>query len=50
MKKGKKVKAIVVINPGDPTGSILSGDTIKAVLEFAVKNNIVVVADEVFVY
>ncbi len=36
-----------MINPGNPTGSILSADTIKAVLEFAVKNKIVVVADEV---
>ena len=46
-KKGKKCKALVVINPGNPTGSILSEETIKKVLEFSVKNKIVVIADEV---
>jgi alanine transaminase len=49
VKEGKKIKAIVVINPGNPTGSILNGDTIKNVIEFAVKNKLVVVADEVVI-
>jgi alanine transaminase len=44
-KNGRDVKAIVVINPGNPTGSILSKETIKNVIEFAVKNRLVVIAD-----
>jgi len=48
-KKGKKCKALVIINPGNPTGSILSEETIKKVLEFSVKNRLVVIADEVFI-
>ena len=48
VREGKKVKAIVVINPGNPTGSILSVDTIAKILEFSVRNRIVVIADEVY--
>ena len=44
-KKGKICKSLVVINPGNPTGSILSEDTIKKILEFSVKNRLVVIAD-----
>jgi len=47
VKQGKRVKAIVLINPGNPTGAILSSDTIKRVLKFSVKHKLVVVADEV---
>ncbi len=48
MESGKKIKAIVVINPGNPTGSILSADTIAKVIEFSVKNKLVIIADEVY--
>ena len=41
------MKAIVVINPGNPTGSILNEETIRKVIEFSVKNKIVLIADEV---
>ena len=47
-KLGKNVKAIVVINPGNPTGAILSAETIQNIISFSVKNKIVVVADEVY--
>ena len=45
--QGKKVKCIVVINPGNPTGSILNAETIKKVIEFSVKNKLIIIADEV---
>jgi alanine transaminase len=45
--QGKTVKAIVVINPGNPTGAIFSADTIKKIIEFAVKNRLIIIADEV---
>lgn len=39
-----------MINPGNPTGSILSEETIRKIIEFSVKNKIVLIADEVIVY
>jgi alanine transaminase len=47
-KAGKNVKAIVVINPGNPTGAIFNAETIKKIIEFSVKNKLVVIADEVY--
>ncbi|VDP29514.1 unnamed protein product [Schistosoma mattheei] len=41
-------RALVVINPGNPTGQLLSKDTITNVLNFAYKHNLVVLADEVY--
>lgn len=46
-KQGKNVKALAVINPGNPTGAILNADTIRKVIEFSVKNKLVIIADEV---
>lgn len=42
------MKALVIINPGNPTGSILSAESIKNVIEFAVKNRMPLIADEVY--
>ncbi|XP_031472575.1 uncharacterized protein LOC116244912 [Nymphaea colorata] len=47
-QQGKNIKAIVIINPGNPTGSILNAETIAKILEFSVRNRIVVIADEVY--
>ena len=48
--KAKKinVKAIVVINPGNPTGAILDKSSIMQVVEFAEENDIAIIADEVY--
>lgn len=48
ISEGTDVRAIVVINPGNPTGASLSPDDIKSVLEFAAENKLVVIADEVY--
>jgi aspartate/methionine/tyrosine aminotransferase len=48
IKEGVKVKGIVVINPGNPTGGILDKDTIRVVIDFAKENGLVVIADEVY--
>ena len=45
---GVDVTAIVVINPGNPTGASLSENDVRSVLEFAAENNLVVLADEVY--
>jgi len=46
--EGVDVRAIVIINPGNPTGASLSEEDIKAVLEFAAEEKLVVMADEVY--
>ena len=45
---GVRIKAICVINPGNPTGSILDGDNIAMILDFARKHGLAVLADEVY--
>ncbi|EEH09537.1 alanine transaminase [Histoplasma capsulatum G186AR] len=45
---GIEVRAIVVINPGNPTGASLSPDAIKSVIDVAVESNLVILADEVY--
>ncbi|KAI0477646.1 PLP-dependent transferase [Xylariaceae sp. FL0804] len=47
-KNGTDVRAIVIINPGNPTGASLSEADIKSVLEFAAEEKLVVMADEVY--
>lgn len=47
-KQGKNVKALVIINPGNPTGSILSAESIEKIIEFAVKNRLPLICDEVY--
>ena len=46
--EGTEVKAIVVINPGNPTGASLSAEDVRSVIEFAAEENLVVMADEVY--
>ncbi|MFA6007971.1 MAG: aminotransferase class I/II-fold pyridoxal phosphate-dependent enzyme, partial [Candidatus Shapirobacteria bacterium] len=46
--KGLKVKAICVINPGNPTGTVLSHDTIDMVIDFAREHGLSILADEVY--
>ena len=47
-REGTDVRAIVVINPGNPTGASLPAEDIRSVLEFAQQENLVVLADEVY--
>ena len=41
-------RAIVIINPGNPTGQVLTEDNIKEIIKFAVRENLVILADEVY--
>jgi aspartate/methionine/tyrosine aminotransferase len=45
---GVKVKAICVINPGNPTGSVLDRDNIAMVIDFAREHGLAILADEVY--
>ncbi|MCJ1282310.1 hypothetical protein MMC26_001633 [Xylographa opegraphella] len=46
--EGTDVRAIVVINPGNPTGASLTAEDVRSVLEFAAEEKLVVLGDEVY--
>lgn len=46
--KGINPRAIVVINPGNPTGAILSRKNIEDVIKFCYAKRLVILADEVY--
>ena len=43
-----RTRAIVVINPNNPTGSITSDETTRQILALAAEHNLVVISDEVY--
>jgi aspartate/methionine/tyrosine aminotransferase len=45
---GVKVRCLVVINPGNPTGGVLDAANVEMVLSFAREKGIAVLADEVY--
>ena len=46
--EGVEPRAIVVINPGNPTGNVLSKKNLEDVIKFAHKNKLFLFADEVY--
>ncbi|GFP92503.1 alanine aminotransferase 2 mitochondrial, partial [Phtheirospermum japonicum] len=46
--KGISVRALVVINPGNPTGQVLAEDNQKQIVDFCKKEGLVLLADEVY--
>ena len=46
--EGTDVRAIVIINPGNPTGASLSEKDIEETIKFAAEKNLVIMADEVY--
>lgn len=46
--EGIDVRAVAVINPGNPTGASLKAESIQSVIELAAEENLVVLADEVY--
>ena len=46
-KETSDIKAIVVINPGNPTGQVLTRENLEAVIKFAAEKKLFVFADEV---
>lgn len=45
---GINVNSFVLINPGNPTGAVLSKKTLKEVVKFCAKHKLVLLADEVY--
>lgn len=48
LERGVRTKVLVIINPGNPTGAILTHEVIGQLLKIAAKYGIVVIADEVY--
>lgn len=46
--KGINVRALVVINPGNPTGQVLAEENQRQIIEFCKKESLVLLADEVY--
>lgn len=46
--EGIDVKALVVINPGNPTGALLSAEDIAGIIDVAAQHDIILIADEVY--
>lgn len=47
-KRGISPRLIVVINPGNPTGQVLSAENIREIIEFCRENKLMILADEVY--
>ncbi|TMW68812.1 hypothetical protein Poli38472_006280 [Pythium oligandrum] len=47
-QNGKNVRAIAVINPGNPTGQCLSPENMQEIVKFCQRENLVILADEVY--
>lgn len=45
---GINLRALVVINPGNPTGQVLRRDDIESIIKLCYKNELVICADEVY--
>ena len=46
--QGVQVKALVIINPGNPTGAVLNFSTMEDILRVCERHNLVLLADEVY--
>jgi alanine transaminase len=46
--KGTNVRALVIINPGNPTGQCLKASEMRQIIDFCMKENLVLLADEVY--
>ena len=47
-KEGIDVRAMVVINPGNPTGHVYDAETMRQIIDFCDQNNLLLIADEVY--
>ena len=45
---GLDIRALVIINPGNPTGTVLSKENLEDIIKFCHAENIVLLADEVY--
>lgn len=44
----KKTRAIVIINPNNPTGAVYTKDVLEGLIDIARQNNLIIFADEIY--
>ncbi|MEM3387179.1 MAG: aminotransferase class I/II-fold pyridoxal phosphate-dependent enzyme [Nitrososphaerales archaeon] len=44
----KRTKAVLLINPNNPTGALYDAKTVKEVVQIAAENNLILIADEIY--
>ena len=47
-KINDRTKAIVVINPNNPTGAVYSKEVLQQIVDLAVANNLIILSDEIY--
>ncbi len=47
-KINDKTRAIVVINPNNPTGSVGNSETLQQIVDLALEHNLLIIADEIY--
>lgn len=47
-KINEKTKAIVLINPNNPTGSVCSKEILQKIIDIALEHNLIIFADEIY--
>ncbi len=45
-----KTKAIVIVSPNNPTGTVLSEEKLREIADLAIKHDLIVVSDEIYEY
>ncbi|MCA0457476.1 MAG: aminotransferase class I/II-fold pyridoxal phosphate-dependent enzyme [Chloroflexi bacterium] len=45
-----RTKAIVIVSPNNPTGTVLSRERLQAIGELAIKHDLIIVSDEIYEY
>jgi aspartate/methionine/tyrosine aminotransferase len=48
VRQGIRPVVIVVINPGNPTGAVLSRENVEMIIRFALRHGMAIIADEVY--
>eukprot|EP01027_Heterolobosea_sp_BB2_P022498 GEZU01033141.1.p1 GENE.GEZU01033141.1~~GEZU01033141.1.p1 ORF type:complete len:499 (-),score=198.56 GEZU01033141.1:69-1565(-) len=47
-KNGINVRALCIINPGNPTGQVMEKANMEQIIQFCAENNLILLADEVY--
>ncbi len=47
-KINAKTRAIILINPNNPTGTVYSDDTLRKIIDIALEYNLIIFADEIY--